>query len=110
MKKIVLSVLLVALAMTLFAQGSTESVSAYEVSNVSEPKYVFMFIGDGMSSPQINAAQVFNGNNVPGQIELKPLTFTQFPVVGIQYTQDATSFCPDSASTATSLSSGFNRI
>ena len=107
MKKIVLSVLLVALAMTLFAQGSTESVSAYEVSKVSEPKYVFMFIGDGMSSPQINAAQVFNGNNVPGQIELKPLTFTQFPVVGIQYTQDATSFCPDSASTATSLSSGF---
>ncbi|MBO8468881.1 MAG: alkaline phosphatase, partial [Spirochaetes bacterium] len=34
-------------------------------------------------------------------------TFTQFPVVGIQYTQDATSFAPDSASTATSLSSGF---
>lgn len=73
--------------MTLFAQSSTESVSAYEVSKVSEPKYVFMFIGDGMSSPQINAEQVFNGNNVLIQIELKPLTFTQFPVVDIQYTQ-----------------------
>ena len=53
MKKIVLSVLLVALAMTLFAQGSTESVSAYEVSKVSEPKYVFMFI---FSSSEINLA------------------------------------------------------
>ena len=83
--------------MALFAQGSTESVSAYEVSKVSEPKYVFMFIGDGMSSPQINAAQTFNGNNVSSQIELKPLTFKQFPVVGIQYTQDATAVGPDSA-------------
>ena len=66
-----------------------------------------MFIGDGMSSPQTNAAQVYNGNNVSGAIELEKLTFTQFPVVGLQYTQDSTSFCPDSASTATSLSSGF---
>ena len=65
------------------------------------------FIGDGMSSPQVNSAQVFNGCNESGLIDLKELTFTQFPVVGIQYTQDATSFAPDSASTATSLSSGF---
>ena len=60
-----------------------------------------------MSSPEINAAQVYNGSNTPGLIAIEPLTFTQFPVVGIQYTQDATSFCPDSASTAISLSSGY---
>jgi alkaline phosphatase len=38
---------------------------------------------------------------------LANLTFTEFPVVGLQTTYDATSFCPDSASTATSLSSGY---
>ena len=102
----VLSVLLISLS--LFAQGTTETKEAVlEYTSDASPKYIFMFIGDGMSSPQTNAAQVFGGVNEPGRIELDKLTFTQFPVVGIQYTQDSTSFCPDSASTATSLSSGF---
>ena len=101
-----LSVLL--LSLSLFAQGTTETKEAViEYTSTASPKYIFMFIGDGMSSPQTNAAQVFGGVNEPGRIELDKLTFTQFPVVGIQYTQDSTSFCPDSASTATSLSSGF---
>lgn len=101
-------VVAVMVTVSVFAQGVTETqsaVSAYTTD--ASPKYVFMFIGDGMSSPQTNAAQVYNGNNVSGAIELEKLTFTQFPVVGLQYTQDSTSFCPDSASTATSLSSGF---
>lgn len=93
---------------SLFAQGASEIPSAVSASSSNaDPKYVFMFIGDGMSAPQTNAAQIYNGNNVCGAIELEKLTFTQFPVVGLQYTQDSTSFCPDSASTATSLSSGF---
>ena len=88
------------------AAGETEK-TIRAIAEDASPKYVFMFIGDGMSSPQVNSAQVFNGCNESGLIDLKELTFTQFPVVGIQYTQDATSFAPDSASTATSLSSGF---
>ncbi len=95
-------------ALCAYAQGTGETstaVNAY-VSD-AQPKYIFMFIGDGMSSPQINSAQIIGGCNESGKIELDKLTFTRFPVVGIQYTQDATSFCPDSASTATSLSSGF---
>ena len=102
----VLSVLL--LSLSLFANGTTETREAViEYTEDASPKYIFMFIGDGMSSPQTNAAQVFGGVNEPGRIELDKLTFTQFPVVGLQYTQDSTSFCPDSASTATSLSSGY---
>ena len=92
---------------SLFAEGTRENFEAKDPNTESGVKYVFMFIGDGMSSPEINAAQVYNGSNTPGLIAIEPLTFTQFPVVGIQYTQDATSFCPDSASTATSLSSGY---
>ena len=103
-----LSVFLILLSVfTLAAEGAQENYKAESMKVSGNPKYVFMFIGDGMSSPQINAAQVFKGNNESGKIAIKPLTFTQFPVVGIQYTQDSTSFCPDSASTATSLSSGF---
>ena len=70
------------------------------------PKYIFLFVGDGMSHVQINAAQVLRGNNTPGEVALKGLNFTQFPHVGVVTTHDSTSFCPDSASTATSLSSG----
>lgn len=77
-----------------------------EESQAKEPKYIFMLIGDGMSYAQINAAQVYRGNNKSGEIELEKLNFTEFPAAGVATTQDSTSFAPDSASTATSLSSG----
>ncbi len=70
------------------------------------PKYVFLFVGDGMSHVQVNAAQVYNGNNTAGEVAPGPLNFTGFPVAGVATTYDSTSFCPDSASTATSLSCG----
>ena len=73
---------------------------------VKTPKYVFLFLGDGMSHVQINAAQVFMGDNKPGEVAVKALNFTQFPVSGIATTYDSTSFCPDSASTATAISCG----
>lgn len=107
-RNVAVVLMLLLLPMAVFAQGVDESMAASTASsNGASPKYVFMFIGDGMSAPQTNSAQIFRGINVPGQIDISPLTFTQFPVVGLQYTQDSTSFCPDSASTATSLSSGF---
>ncbi len=76
-----------------------------------KPKYVFMFIGDGMSYPQFQAASDYlgavadqdNDDILDGN---KPLNFMNFPVAGSAVTYDSTSFCPDSASTATSLSTG----
>ncbi len=76
------------------------------VAEAKTPKYIFLFIGDGMSHVQINAAQVLRGNNTQGEIATMPLNFTKFPVAGVVTTHDSTSFCPDSASTATSISSG----
>jgi alkaline phosphatase len=73
---------------------------------VKTPKYIFLFIGDGMSYVQVNAAQTYLGNNKSGEVAEAKLNFTQFPVVGNCTTYDATSFCPDSASTGTSLSCG----
>ncbi|MDR3086272.1 MAG: alkaline phosphatase [Christensenellaceae bacterium] len=72
----------------------------------ASPKYIFLFIGDGMSHVQVNAAQVYLGSNTSGEVRAAKLNFTAFPVAGVATTYDATSFCPDSASTATSLSSG----
>ena len=69
-----------------------------------KPKYVFMFIGDGMSYPQFQAASDYlgavadqdNDDILDGN---KPLNFMNFPVAGSAVTYD-------SASTATSLSTG----
>lgn len=95
--------------------GNNLSLGTAEAAQVSKeaavsgkaPKYIFMFIGDGMSAVQVNSAQIYGGNNKHNQIALKKLNFQDFEAVGYQTTHDATSFAPDSASTATSLSSGF---
>jgi alkaline phosphatase len=65
-----------------------------------------MLIGDGMSAVQINSAQVYNGNGRNGEISTDNLLFTAFPACGMATTHDSTSFCPDSASTATAMSTG----
>lgn len=80
-------------------------------STSKKPKYVFLFIGDGMSYPQFQAASDYlgavadtdNDDILDGN---KALSFMNFPVAGSAVTYDSTSFCPDSASTATSISTG----
>ncbi len=97
-----LCALTLALALCLPAAGLAQEAP-------KTPKYVFMFIGDGMGSPQITATQYFKGTlenpaaTVPTPAEL---AFTQFPALGLTTTYDASSFCPDSASTATAMASG----
>ncbi len=82
---------------------------------VNTPKYIFLFIGDGMSYPQIQSTNYYltalaNGTSMGGDGAVlqheDALTFLDFPVAGSAQTYDSTSFCPDSASTATSLSTG----
>lgn len=82
------------------------SISVTQQPDIKTPKYIFLFVGDGMSYVQVNAAQVYLGNNTTGEVAVAELNFTQFPVSGNVTTFDSTSFCPDSASTATSLSCG----
>lgn len=91
---------------------AASSKKAATASLTQAPKYVFMFIGDGMSFPQIQAASDYLGavgQNRSSDIISgnKYLSFMKFPIVGTAVTYDSTSFCPDSASTATSLASGF---
>lgn len=84
------------------------------------PKYVFVFIGDGVSYPQIQSAAYYAGKDAAGIVDvvknsenagdspaMKNLSFYDFTVAGSASTYDATSFAPDSASTATSIFTGY---
>ena len=92
-------------------------------NTVKAPKYVFLFVGDGMSYPQIQSTSDFLGalndedywqaapslDDNGGAILDGPeyLNFMNFESVGSAVTYDSNSFAPDSASTATSLSTGY---
>lgn len=92
------------------------SVAKANASAISvKPKYIFLFIGDGMSFPQATALGHFNGtveNNFIGTSakptpenipQAKMPSFVNFPVVGAATTHDASKFVTDSASAATAI-------
>ena len=101
------------------SQASAESTGVEE-TQAGVPKYVFLFIGDGMSYPQVqltnyylSASQGQNAGTVTVEGEEKTkldsknnLTMMSFPIAGSAQTYDSTSFAPDSASTATSIATG----
>lgn len=95
---------------TAAATGEAETVMAQAESDGEEKelKYIFLFIGDGMSYPQIQAASYYRGAVASsGGVETDTLGFMEFPVAGSAQTFDSTSFAPDSASTATSIATGY---
>lgn len=88
------------------SQASADVVAGSTAAAVT-PKYVFLFIGDGMSYPQIQSASYYLGaKSSNGGVVQQDLSFMKFPVAGSAQTYDSTSFCPDSASTATSIATG----
>ena len=101
------------------ADGSAVEALAGSKIQTAVPKYIFLFIGDGMSYPQIESTNYYlsalendiSMGSVQEQTVLRKsedaLSFLDFPVTGSAQTYDSTSFCPDSASTATSMSTGY---
>ena len=94
---------------------SEDILSFREVASTTQraaaPKYVFLFIGDGMSYPQFQTASDYLGALKNPDPEIlkggEALSFMNFPVAGSATTFDSTSFAPDSASTATSIATGY---
>ena len=98
--------------------------AAQQEESAKAPKYVFLFIGDGMSYPQFQAASDYLGaladsdytqalpsnsyDDRAGAVLDGPetLNFMNFDVAGSAVTYDSCSFAPDSASTATSIATG----
>ena len=101
----------------------TAALTATAAASVKSPKYVFLFIGDGMSYPQIQSTSDYLGalkdadywqaqpslDDNGGAILDGPeyLNFMNFEAAGSAVTYDSNSFAPDSASTATSISTGY---
>lgn len=110
-KACLLAMIAMMLCVSVFAGGNSEN------EGVEAPKYVFMFVGDGLSHVQTQMANYYldaiNGDAVSpldkGENILKSeerLSYMGFDAGGITTTYDSTSFTPDSASTASSLSTG----
>ena len=138
MKKIISLLLALCLTIGIFAGCSTQDEGKETTAKVettapvqtepqveaiaSAPKYVFLFIGDGMSYPQIQSTADYLGalkdeDYLMAQPSLEDnqgatldgpeyLNFMNFEAAGSAVTYDANSFAPDSASTATSISTG----
>lgn len=90
--------------------GMTAAVLNTSATSTAQPKYVFLFIGDGMTYPQFQTASAYLSINADKDTILSTnemLNFMKFPISGSATTYDSSSFCPDSASTATSIASGY---
>ena len=101
----------------------SQQVQEQNAGQLTAPKYVFLFIGDGMSYPQIQSTADYLGalededywqaqpslDDNGGAILDGPsyLNFMNFEAAGSAVTFDSNSFAPDSASTATSIATGY---
>lgn len=94
----------------MLAAGTQTAMAEEGQGSDGTPKYIFLFIGDGMSYPQIQTTNYYLNAIADDQDEIltseNKLTMMDFPVAGSAQTYDSTSFCPDSASTATSIATG----
>jgi len=83
-----------------------------EEESAPKAKYIFLFIGDGMASPQINMAELAsavngyrNDSDTAGIIG--QLNMTSFPIVGMQRTHATNRYITGSAASATALATGY---
>ena len=89
---------------------AAETAETEEEETAAAPKYVFLFIGDGMTYSQFQCASSYLGALADTDDDILDgsvaLSFMNFEAAGSATTYDSSSFCPDSASTATSIASG----
>lgn len=107
---------------TAHAQATGTQVSDERTAGTKTPKYIFLFIGDGMSYPQAQLAADYMGvmqdkdymqalpsrkkNNGAVLDGPNPLVFMNFSVAGSAVNYNTNSFIPDSASAGTAIASG----
>ena len=80
---------------------TVEITTSKEEYSGKKPKYIFLFIGDGMSYSQLQLADYYlkeTGNN--------GLDILKLSTNGTMQNPDKTSLIPDSASTATAMDTG----
>lgn len=95
-----------ALAMVLL--GVLAPAAWLQAQPSSQPKYVFLMVGDGMGPAQRTAAEVYlAGPQEEGRPpRVKPLVMNTLPVAGMMRTYSADSLITDSAAAATAMATG----
>lgn len=91
----IIFIVILSSSLNVFAVGNQDTVA---------PKYVFMFIGDGLGSAQRQIAQLYQGE-VTKNPEYK-LTMNKLEVFGINTTYSADQLVTDSAAAGTALATG----
>lgn len=113
-----------AMAVSMVGCGDQSTTNPDSEKNNTDgtPKYVFLFIGDGMGLPQATSLSIYNGtieNDFTGtraeptpenKPTMAPPSFLKFPVVGLATTMDASKFVTDSAAAATALACGVKTL
>ena len=89
-------------ALALLISGATAFAGASRQPAAENPKYVFFFLGDGMSSTQIEASAAFKAGDENDAAALRApgnrLHMTQLPTTGLAETFAANRFITASAS------------
>jgi alkaline phosphatase len=102
------------LAIAALAAGLMTPAQARPQRTASGAKYVFFFLGDGMSATQIQATEAYlatvnSGRATNPAVLLNPanrLNMSKLPVQGMQTTYDDGALMTDSASSATAFACG----
>ena len=105
--------ILIILTQTTCTGEFTESTGTTNSSDSPNVKYVFYFIGDGMSTVQIHATEMYLASLADGYSDsniniekTKNLSFRDFPAFGMATTYAANRFITDSAAAGTALACG----
>lgn len=73
----------------------------------NNPKYIFLFIGDGMSSTQVELTEIYkNSIQYKEPSAQEKLSFTNFKTIGLRKNYSMYNYTPDSAASGTALASG----
>lgn len=121
MKRIILYLFVIGfVSLSLFVTSCEDTVTEEVVdtvyvdatSNYNTPKYIFYFIGDGMSTPQINVTEAaLNSSDFDlkstKSVGLGELNIREFEVLGMQTTYAEDRYITGSAASATALATGY---
>ena len=117
-KKLLKSLLFIACILFLFAACNDDDDDDTEknaITSYNTPKYVFYFIGDGVSSPQINVTEAalnsdqfkLKSTSKSKSVGIGKLNIREFPVTGMQTTHAEDRYITGSAASATALATGY---
>lgn len=98
---IILSIL--AVVVTITAQ---ERPQYRGMGQMQKPKFIFLFIGDGMGFAQVSLAEAYLAAQ-KGEISNHPLSFTTFPNIGMVTTFSSSNYITCSSASGTAMSTGF---